>query len=85
MFNAFDDTQAVLHIGDRRYLMNREEAMLIAEALCSSSRIASDYHNRKSLFVVAKPDFGSAFVSPMTAIFTMELQANAKELEEKNK
>jgi len=34
---------------------------------------------------VAKPDFGSAFVSPMTAIFTMELQANARELEEKNR
>ena len=76
----------ILFVGDSKFLLGLDEAMQIATVLNSSQRIGNDWikdvpSGRNN--VVKQPDISSAFVSPMTAIFRMELDTNQKLLEAK--
>jgi hypothetical protein len=60
--------------------------MQVASILNSSQRIGTEWLNGVSSGrnnVVKQPDVSSAMVSPMTALFRMELDANQKLLEKK--
>ena len=76
----------ILFVGDSKFLLGLNEAMQIASILNSSQRIGTEWLKDVSSGrnnVVKQPDISSAFVSPMTAIFRMELDANQKLLEAK--
>lgn len=76
----------ILFVGESKFLLGLDEAMQIATVLNSSQRIGTEWLKDVSSgrnHVVKQPDVSSAFVSPMTAIFRMELDANQKLLEAK--
>ena len=76
----------ILFVGESKFLLSLDEAMQIATVLNSSQRIGTEWLKDVSSgrnHVVKQPDVSSAFVSPMTALFRMELDANQKLLEAK--
>ncbi len=76
----------ILFVGDTKFLLGLNEAMQIATVLNSAQRIGTEWLKdvpQGRNHVVKQPDVSSAFVSPMTAIFRMELDANQKLLEAK--
>lgn len=76
----------ILFVGESKFLLGLDEAMQIATVLNSSQRIGTEWLKDVSSgrnHVVKQPDVSSAFVSPMTAIFRMELDINQKLLEAK--
>jgi hypothetical protein len=76
----------ILFVGDSKFLLGLNEAMQVASILNSSQRIGTEWLNGVSSGrnnVVKQPDVSSAMVSPMTALFRMELDANQKLLEKK--
>ena len=76
----------ILFVGESKFLLGLDEAMQIATVLNSSQRIGTEWLKDVSSgrnHVVKQPDVSSAFVSPMTALFRMELDINQKLLEAK--
>ena len=76
----------ILFVGDSKFLLGLNEAMQIATVLNSAQRIGNDWIKDVPSgrnHVVKSPDVSSAFVTPMTAIFRMELDTNQKLLEQK--
>jgi len=76
----------ILFVGDTKFLLGLNEAMQIATVLNSSQRIVTQWLKdvpQGRNHVVKQPDISSSFVSPMTAIFRMELDTNQKLLEKK--
>ena len=76
----------ILFVGDTKFLLGLNEAMQVASILNSSQRIGMEWLKDVSSgrnHVVKQPDVSSAMVSPMTALFRMELDANQKLLEAK--
>lgn len=76
----------ILFVGDSKFLLGLNEAMQVASILNSSQRIGMEWLKDVSSgrnHVVKQPDVSSAMVSPMTAIFRMELDTNQKLLEKK--
>ena len=76
----------ILFVGESKFLLSLDEAMQIATVLNSSQRIGTEWLKDVSSgrnHVVKQPDISSAFVSPMTALFRMELDINQKLLEAK--
>ena len=79
------DEEVMLNVGSSRFLLTMSEAMEIARVLNSCQRIGSKWSKNCSLTVVEKPNNESCFITPMTGIFRMELDANAKTIEEETK
>lgn len=76
----------ILFVGESKFLLGLDEAMQIASVLNSAQRVGTEWLKDVPSgrnHVVKQPDISSAFVSPMTAIFRMELDANQKLLEAK--
>ena len=76
----------ILFVGDTKFLLSLNEAMQVASILNSSQRIGMEWLKDVSSgrnHVVKQPDVSSAMVSPMTALFRMELDTNQKLLESK--
>jgi hypothetical protein len=76
----------ILFVGDAKFLLGLNEAMQVASILNSSQRIGTEWLKDASSgrnHVIKQPSPESAMVSPMTAIFRMELDTNQKLLEQK--
>lgn len=76
----------ILFVGESKFLLGLDEAMQIASVLNSAQRVGTEWLKDVPSgrnHVVKQPDISSAFVSPMTAIFRIELDANQKLLEAK--
>lgn len=80
------DEEFILFVGDAKFILGLNEAMQVASILNSAQRIGTewlkDVSNGRN-HVVKQPSVESATVSPMTAIFRMELETNKRILEEK--
>ena len=79
--------EVVLHIGDKRFIIDVNEAMGICELLCASTRLGKEYidsaHNNALLFQT--PDIAAAFVTPITALTRLEVESNEKVKLEKSR
>ena len=76
----------ILFVGDAKFILGLNEAMQVASILNSAQRIGTEWLKDVSSgrnHVVKQPSVESATVSPMTAIFRMELETNKRILEEK--
>jgi hypothetical protein len=76
----------ILFIGDTKFLLGLSEAMQVASVLNSAQRIGTEWLKDVSSgrnHVIKQPSLESAMVSPMTALFRMELDVNQKLLEQK--
>ena len=76
----------ILFVGESKFLLGLNEAMQIATMLNSAQRVGTEWLKDVPVgrnHIVKQPDVSSAFVSPMTAIFRMELDTNQKLYEAK--
>ncbi len=76
----------ILFVGESKFLLGLNEAMQIATMLNSAQRVGTEWLKdvpQGRNHIVKQPDVSSAFVSPMTAIFRMELDTNQKLYEAK--
>ena len=76
----------ILFIGDTKFLLGLSEAMQVASVLNSAQRVGTEWLKDVPSgrnHVIKQPSLESAMVSPMTAIFRMELETNKRILEEK--
>ena len=76
--------EVILHIGTSKFLLTPEEAMSICNTLNSANRIdhvwLKGVDPDKSNAI--KPPGFATWVTPMTAIFQMEITANMKQIED---
>jgi len=79
------DEEVILNVGSNKFLLSVSEAMEIAKVLNSCQRIGSKWLRDGSVTCVEKPNNESCFVTPMTGIFRMELDSNARLVEEENR
>jgi hypothetical protein len=79
------DEEVILNVGSSRFLLTMGEAMEVARVLNSCQRVGSKWGKNCSLTVVEKPSNEACYIAPMTGIFRMELDANAKTIEEETK
>ena len=80
------DEEFILFVGDAKFILGLNEAIQVASILNSAQRVSTEWLRDVSSgrnHVVKQPSVESATVSPMTAIFRMELDTNQKLLEEK--
>jgi hypothetical protein len=81
------DEQVILFIGDKKFLLNINEALSISRTLCSASRVTTTWmagqDNRNA--VLGDPDPQAAVIAPMTGVMQLEIDANMKLMAEKNK
>jgi hypothetical protein len=79
------DEEVILNVGSSRFLLTMGEAMEVARVLNSCQRIGSKWAKNGSVTIVEKPSNEACYIAPMTGIFRMELDANAKTIEEETK
>jgi hypothetical protein len=79
------DEEVILNIGSTKFLLNMSEAMEVAKVLNSCQRIGSKWAKNGSVTIVEKPSNEACYIAPMTGIFRMELDSNARLIEEENK
>jgi hypothetical protein len=79
------DEDVILNVGSSRFILTLQEAMDLAMVINSCQRIGSKWAKNGSVTVVEKPSNDSCYISPITAIFRMELDSNARLIEEENK
>ena len=76
--------EVILHINTSKFLLTPEEAMSICNTLNSANRIEHVWikgvESDKSNAI--KPPGFATWVTPMTAIFQMEITANMKQIED---
>ena len=78
--------QVILFIGERKFLLNIDEALSISRTLCSSSRITTTWMGQDNKnAVLGEPDPQAATIAPMTGVMQLEIDANMKLLEGKKK
>ena len=78
--------QVILFIGDKKFLLNIEEALSISRTLCSASRITTTWMGQDNKnAVLGEPDAQAATIAPMTGVMQLEIDANMKLLEGKKK
>lgn len=84
----FED-QVILFVGERRFLLKVDEAMLISKILNGASRITTHWRSgmdSSKCNVVADPAMDSVSFAPVSAPLQLELETNTKAmLEEKRR
>lgn len=84
-----DEDQVILFIGDQKFLLDMDEALVISRILCGASRITTTWlgqgHDNKNNTVMGEPDPKAATIAPMTGVMQIEIDVNMKVLAEKNK
>ena len=80
------ESDYILHVGDRKFLLRLNEAIEIASILNSATRIEEDWikdvpNGQRHVF--KPPAIASAYVTPLTAHLRLEIDTNMKTLEDK--
>lgn len=77
----------LLHVGGEQFVMDIGEAMTICETLNACNQLGKEWNGMRSANVsmFVKPDIKAAFITPITALLRMEVEANAKEIMEQRR
>ena len=78
------DEDVILNIGSNKFVITMDEAMTVAKVLNSCQRIGSKWLKEGSVTIVESPSNDATYISPITAIFRMELDTNARLVEKEN-
>lgn len=72
----------LLHIGGEQFVMSIGEAMTICETLNACNQLGKEWNGVRSTNVAmfVKPDIKAAFITPITALLRLEIEANEKEI-----
>ena len=77
----------LLHVGGEQFVMDIGEAMTICETLNACNQLGKEWNGMRSANVsmFVKPDIKAAFITPITALRRLEVEANAKEIMEQRR
>jgi hypothetical protein len=77
----------LLHVGGEQFVMEIGEAMTICETLNACNQLGKEWNGMRSANVsmFVKPDIKAAFITPITALLRLEVEANAKEVMEQRR
>jgi hypothetical protein len=82
------DDQVILFIGDKKFLLNMEEAFDIAKTLCGASRIHNAWiqgQDSSKCNAIGDPDPQAATIAPISGVLQLEIDSNMKLLAEKKR
>lgn len=82
------DDQVILFIGDKRFLLNMNEALDISRRLCGASLIQNAWiqgQDSNKCNAICDPDPKAATIAPISGVLQLEIDSNMKILAEKNK
>jgi hypothetical protein len=79
--------EVLLHVGGEQFVMEIGEAMTICETLNACNQLGKEWNGVRSANVsmFVKPDIKAAFITPITALLRLEVEANAKEVMEQRR
>jgi len=79
--------EVLLHVGGEQFVMNISEAMGVCEVLNACNRLGKEWNGvqSKNVTMFTKPDIKAAFITPITALLKLEVEANAKEIMEQRR
>lgn len=79
--------EVLLHVGGEQFVMNINEAMTICETLNACNQLGKEWNGVRTANVTmfVKPDIKAAFITPITALLRLEVEANAKEIMEQRR
>jgi hypothetical protein len=79
--------EVLLHVGGDQFVMQIGEAMTICETLNACNQLGKEWNGMRSANVsmFVKPDIKAAFITPITALLRLEVEANAKEIMEQKR
>jgi hypothetical protein len=79
--------EVLLHVGGEQFVMDIGEAMTICETLNACNQLGKEWNGMRSANVsmFVKPDIKAAFITPITALLRLEVEANAKEIMEQRR
>ena len=77
----------LLHVGGEQFVMDIGEAMTICETLNACNQLGKEWNGVRTANVTmfVKPDIKAAFITPITALLRLEVEANAKEIMEQRR
>ena len=77
----------LLHVGGEQFVMDIGEAMTICETLNACNQLGKEWNGMRSANVTmfVKPDIKASFITPITALLRLEVEANAKEIMEQRR
>jgi len=70
--------EVLLHVGDKSFFLEMDEAMKIAEVLCAAQFMGTEYRNSRNSIVRKQPDSQAATISPLTGYLQLEIEQGAK-------
>lgn len=79
--------EVLLHVGGDQFVMEIGEAMTICETLNACNQLGKEWNGVRTANVTmfVKPDIKAAFITPITALLRLEVEANAKEIMEQRR
>jgi hypothetical protein len=79
--------EVLLHVGGDQFVMNIEEALRVCETLNACNQLGKEWNGvqSKNVTMFTKPDIKAAFITPITALLKLEVEANAKEIMEQRR
>lgn len=79
--------EVLLHVGSEQFVMDIGEAMTICETLNACNQLGKEWNGVRTANVTmfVKPDIKAAFITPITALLRLEVEANAKEIMEQRR
>ena len=77
----------LLHVGGEQFVMDIGEAMTICETLNACNQLGKEWNGVRTANVTmfVKPDIKAAFITPITALLRLEVEANEKEIMEQRR
>lgn len=74
--------EVILHVDEQKFVMSIEEALRVCETLNACTRIGREWSSPRAgnVMMFQSPDHKSAFITPITAVLRLELEANMKEV-----
>ena len=74
--------EVLLHIGGEKFVMNISEAMGVCEVLNACNRLGKEWNTAqsKNVTMFVNPDIEAAYITPITALLRLEVEANEKEI-----
>jgi hypothetical protein len=79
--------EVLLHIGGEQFVLDIEEALGVCETLNACNQLGKEWNGVRTTNVTmfVKPDIKAAFITPITALLRLEVEANAKEIMEQRR
>jgi len=70
--------EVLLHVGDKTFFLEMDEAMKIAEVLCAAQFMGTEYRNSRNWMIRKQPDPQAATISPVTGYLQLEIEQGVK-------